>query len=55
MEIDTIGNITLSINSALIFLDSGTELLAHNIAGTILPYFTSAGQVPDKLVADIAR
>ena len=55
MEIDTIGNITF-INKfgADFFGFEEQELLAHNIAGTILPYFTSAGQVPDKLVADIA-
>ena len=55
MEIDTIGNITFINKFGADFFGFGEqELLAHNIAGTILPYFTSAGQVPDKLVADIA-
>ena len=55
MEIDTIGNITFINKFGADFFGFGEqELLAHNMAGTILPYFTSAGQVPDKLVADIA-
>ncbi len=55
MEIDTIGNITF-INKfgGDFFGFQEQELLGHNMAGTILPYFTSAGQVPDKLVAGIA-
>ena len=55
MEIDTTGNITFinKFGSDFFgFLEK--ELLGHNIAGTILPYFPSAGQIPDRLVEDIA-
>jgi PAS domain S-box-containing protein len=55
MEIDTIGNITfINTFGADFFGFSEQELLGHNMAGTILPYFTSAGQVPDKLVENVA-
>ncbi|MGB8263056.1 MAG: PAS domain S-box protein, partial [Dehalococcoidales bacterium] len=55
MEIDTIGNITFINNYGSDFFGfPEKELLGHNMAGTILPYFTSAGQVPDKLVESIA-
>jgi signal transduction histidine kinase len=29
--------------------------MGHNMAGTILPYFPSAGQIPDKLVEDVGK
>ena len=55
MEIDTTGNITFINKSGSDFFGfKEEELLEHNMAGTILPYFPSAGQVPDKLVEDIA-
>ena len=55
MEIDTTGNITFINRSGSDFFGfKEQELLEHNIAGTILPYFPSAGQIPDKLVEDIA-
>jgi PAS domain S-box-containing protein len=55
MEIDTIGNITFINQFGGVFFGfQEKELLGHNMAGTILPYFTSAGQVPDKLVEAIA-
>jgi len=55
MEIDTTANITFINKSGSDFFGfKEEELLEHNMAGTILPYFPSAGQVPDKLVEDIA-
>lgn len=55
MEIDTIGNITfINKYGSDFFGFEEKELLGHNMAGTILPYFTTAGQIPDKLVEDIA-
>ena len=55
MEIDTTGNITFINKSGSDFFGfKEHELLEHNMAGTILPYFPSAGQIPDKLVEDIA-
>ena len=55
MEIDTIGNITfINKYGSDFFGFEENELLGHNMAGTILPYFTTAGQIPDKLVQDIA-
>ena len=55
MEIDTIGNITFINKFGIDFFGFyEQELMGHNMAGTILPYFPSAGQIPDKLVEDIA-
>ena len=55
MEIDTIGNITFVNKYGIDFFGfNENELMGHNLAGTILPYFTSAGQVPDKLVEAVA-
>ena len=55
MEIDTIGNITFINKYGIDFFGfNENEIMGHNMAGTILPYFTSAGQVPDKLVENVA-
>jgi PAS domain S-box-containing protein len=56
MEIDTTGNITFINKSGSDFFGfKEQELLEHNMAGTILPYFPTAGQIPDKLVEDIGK
>ena len=55
MEIDTKGNISFINKFALEFFGfKEAEILGHKMAGTILPYFPSAGQIPDKIVEDIA-
>jgi PAS domain S-box-containing protein len=56
MEIDTIGNITFINRFGIDFFGfNEKELMGHNMAGTILPYFPSAGQIPDKLVEDVGK
>jgi PAS domain S-box-containing protein len=55
MEVDTKGDITFANKFALEFFGfEEKEIVGHNMSGTILPYFPSAGQIPDKLVADVA-
>jgi PAS domain S-box-containing protein len=55
MEIDTTGNITFINKYAADFFGfQEQELLGHNMAGTILPYFPADGQTPQKLVEDVA-
>ena len=55
MEIDTLGNIEFINKSGSDFFGfKEEELIGHNMAGTILPYFSSDGRTPQKLAEDIA-
>jgi PAS domain S-box-containing protein len=55
LEVDTKGDITFANKFALEFFGfDEKEIMGHNMSGTILPYFPSAGQIPDKMVQDVA-
>jgi PAS domain S-box-containing protein len=56
MEIDTTGNITFINKFGSDFFGfQEMEMLGHNMAGTILPYFSTDGQTPQKLIEDVAQ